>query len=351
MDSVARQRLLDEIGERHRTSDLAYLFSGAHIIESCLDRLCLLCPAADAALGALELCPEVMASAFDLGAPVTQANPSGALLRRTMSSQPTPDTEGISNVPTSAQADRSSATIASSSAAAEGGLSSLTPVDGMNVDESRKQAILAKIAERQRRFMRLTSGEDVRPSAEATATASHATSPESIEEEPKDTAAAQDRGDEDALMCTCAVCNMNTCLDPSRADGDEADPNDPLGLVALVQQGDVHLHRPTSVPNALHYELPIASDPPVNHAQADLARLKMDNVNSIVAHQMGQFYGPVCLFVDFLRDHYLLVNKIDLKTYVISELCKTEWLRGRLFSVRYPMLRPLHSRFLFGGLL
>lgn len=104
----------------------------------------------------------------------------------------------------------------------------------------------------------------MRPSNEAPA--SDATSPKSIEEEAKDTTAAQDRGDEDALMCMCTVCNMSTCLDPSRADGDEADPNDPLGLVALVQHGRVHLHRPTSVLNALRYELPIASGPPVNNA-------------------------------------------------------------------------------------
>lgn len=261
-DWSARQQLLDEVGMRHLRSggELAYLFSGAHIIEACLDRLCLLCPAADDALGALLLCPELVTSAFELGEPVglVAASPAAATLKRQTSAQSAPDVDGISNVPTltpveeatsSTSSGSSSLTQQAPASSSGANASGLPSIDGVDVEEDRKKAILAKMAERQRRFMRLTSGEDARPAPEAAAAAALAsTSPKpttstSAAEQPSDAA------DEDALRCTCVVCNLTTCVDPTRAaEGEQGDPSDPLGLVALVQQGGVHLHRPASLP-------------------------------------------------------------------------------------------------------
>ena len=340
-----RQRLLDEIGTRHVSAELEYLFSGAHIIESCLDRLCVLSPAADAALGALALCPEVLTNAFDLGPAVERANQnpnlnlnsSVAQVRRAVCTQP--DIEDISNVPTPQalapnEIEREFSNAGSSSranASGPSGLSSITPVGGMDVEASRRQAILAKMAERQRRFMRLMSGEDARPStatsteaasSAASISTSSSTTPKPVAEateptERQDSAPAQEANNEeaDALMCTCVVCSMTTCVDPTRADEGAADPNDPLGLVALVQQGGVHLHRPAALHTALRYELPLANDPSVNHAQAELAKLKMDHMYEVVGHKMAQCFGQVRALAHLVYGNQMLSDGWNSDVY------------------------------------
>lgn len=295
-----QELLLTEIGDRHRNADLAYLYDGPHVIESLLDRLSVVCPrtrdhleltVGDGVNGLAPLSrPVVGAGASVAGASDAQqmANEKEERKRKAM---------------------------------------------------ERQRAILANMAEKQRKFLNQpviqptpSVALDTPLDSESTASPQVVRTPASEPSGPVPATTAVPKpphresisiapaaAEAEDTSLTCVICGQSQQLVPSDASrvrddvpSDDEEEMQPLAMVAFVQQSSILLQRPTAFDASLHYCLPLPSGSARTQSQSTaaanllssmdsspseqrifLASRNLKNIYRLVARTLSSNFGPV----------------------------------------------------------
>ena len=334
-ERATQELLLTEILERPRSADLAYLYDGPHVIESLLDRLSVVCPC-------------------------TREN-----LERLVG--------GVSDAAFAAAANRSSAGAgASTTLASDAQQTANEKEERKRKAMERQRAILANMAEKQRKFLnqpviqaQISSAEmavdsgaptplpaAVRSTTAATSSSTTATASESCVRtttavpKPRESVSATEAED---TSLTCVICGQSQQLVPPEsspekqsgarevASSDEEDETQPLAMVAFVQQSSVLLQRPTALDAALHYRLPVTSssprtqskstadqqlcspiDPSPNELRASLASRNLKNVYRLVARTLSNNFGQVRLLIQLFMFVFTFesMNNFDILVFI-----------------------------------
>ena len=339
-ERATQELLLTEILERPRSADLAYLYDGPHVIESLLDRLSVVCPR-------------------------TREN-----LERLVG--------GVSGAAFAAAATRSAAGAgASTTLASDAQQTANEKEERKRKAMERQRAILANMAEKQRKFlnqpviqaqilsaeMAVDSERPTPPPAGVRSTTTTATSSSTISTvtvtasepcvhtttavpKPRESVSATEAAD---TSLTCVICGQSQQLVPPEsspeeqsgareaASSDEEDETPPLAMVAFVQQSSVLLQRPTAFDAALHYRLPVTSgsprsqsqstadqqlcspiDPSPNELRASLASRNLKNVYRLVARTLSNNFGQVRVLMQLLMFAFTfeIMNIFDILVFI-----------------------------------
>lgn len=285
LDSSQKRKLLEEIGERH-TSEIAYLYSGAHILESCLDRFCIVCPGIEKALSNL-LTSDIIIAAYDLKDYKSTADSTACARSHNLTALFECSSKGSEEI-----IEENAHSIAMTQQIPSSSNPDLNSQGRIEENEDQRQELVSTINKPQLIRDKEGNSESIKMETNA------------IQESPvvQSTISKGETEEDQDMMCTCVVCYVSQPFGLKRKDTFEieSDPNDPLGLVALVQQGNVHLQCSTTLSGALHYELPLRNnraDKELTMAlwfsQQKLTSLKKGTLYSLVSNQMGKLFGEV----------------------------------------------------------